>query len=101
MGDALAAESATERGDDAFVAEKFGKTHVLALPTRGRRGKHSFDSGENVHGNLFRLANRVLRDVETLNGRPGRAARKRVVHFGGIFEVTKTGLEQIFLGGGV
>src|SRR5713226_6330814 len=101
MGDTISAESAAERRDDAFVAEKFEKTQALALLTRGSRGKHSLDSGENIHGNLFRFANGVECGIETLDGRPGRAARKRVVHFGGILEVTKAGLEQIFLGRGV
>src|SRR6266436_7962373 len=101
MWNALAAKSAAERGDDAFVAEKFGKAHVLALLTRGSRGKDSLDGGENVGGNFFRFTNGFGRGIETLNGGPGHAARKRVVHFGGIFEVTKTGLKQIFLGGGV
>jgi hypothetical protein len=31
MGDALAAEGAAERGDDALIAEKFRKAHGLAL----------------------------------------------------------------------
>jgi len=42
-----------------------------------------------------------LRGVKTLNGGPRRASGKRVVHFGGVFEVTQAGFEQIFLRGGV
>jgi len=94
-------KSAAKRRDNSFVAEKFGQTHALALLTRGSRGKHTLDGGENVHGNIFRLTNGAERGIETLNGCPRHSARKRIVHFGGVFEVMKTGFEQIFLGGGV
>jgi hypothetical protein len=33
--DTLASESAAKRGDDAFIAEKFGKAHGLTLPAGG------------------------------------------------------------------
>ena len=101
VGDTFATESAAERGDNAFVSEKLGKTHGLAPLAGGSRGKDFFDGGENVPGDFFRFANRAERGIETLNGGPGRATRKRVVHFGGVFEVAKTGFEEIFARGGV
>jgi len=48
--------------------------------------------------NFFRFADSVAGRVETLDSGPGHAARERIIHFGGIFKVMKTGFEQIFLG---
>src|SRR5260370_39193956 len=47
--------------------------------------------------NLLRFAHGTMGGVKTLNGGPGGAAGKRVVHLGGVLEVAETGLLQVFL----
>lgn len=97
MRNALAAQSAAERGDDAFIAEEFGEAHGLAAVLPERAHENLQDGGENFRGDFFLRAHGAKRFVKTGNGGPIGAARELIVHCGGLFEMTEAGFLQVLL----
>jgi hypothetical protein len=91
------AESAAQGGDDSFIAEEFGEAHVSPAYLFDGLGKNLQDSGENFRGDVLLRAHRAAGFVEAGNGRPVGAARKLIVHGGGILEMAEAGFLQILL----
>lgn len=99
MGDAFAAQSAPESGDDAFIAEKFGEAQGLKALPCGRLHQDLQNGGENFGGDFLLGTHCATRFVKARNGGPVGAARELIVHCGRVFEMAETGLLQVLLHG--